>query len=1103
MAAIPLIGIEEKNNESKLLNTESTTVQGYLIMQVQQFVSGTWSVVDTVYNSLKTIVSNSELTIHDLWNSIGWNTEKNESGLYRVYAAFRDPFGNVLKNDNNENISSVYEFNITELLNLTFLEIRIYDVTGVVDPKTDNSMLWATGLNETFDLFVNHDYRFEIELNNSAISEANWTIMASDNITHQTLNSTWQINPSNDIWYANNTENFTGGNWSLGIVAWNSTLGGLVQIGNNVTFYYVFNVTGNSQGVYPVKFMVNTTEFTRTEYSTYNVVDEDYSSSYLDNGIYNTNTTQLNRGDVILVYAKWNETIGSGLAEYNSTAASLSNYTLTPQGVWTNYTVSTDSDWLLGNHVVKIYVNDSYDNSNYTLDYLIFDVWGWSYILSSDIALLNDTINVGESTTISCKVTADDTTSISGYNVSFYNSTAYLGSNTTLFSGWTSYSYLDNSPGQENLTCNITDDASKKYNASVINEQNITLTTLEVIYPKWHLPLDSNITGKIYKGQYAYFYSNWTDNFELSYGFIEWHNGTVWKNNTLSSPVAMSGTQDWANFTIQVPVDMDMPNNITWRVWANDTSGNLNVTENRTLDVWGLSTVSDIVINPDTIFNGTTTNISCRVVDENSSDPISGYFVEYWNDTAVFNTSITDSNGWVSVNYTDGSMSNDDYFITCQIYNNNTLKYDTDISLDSAYDLLHVRLVDITAPNTTNYNLNATQVNKGGLVNPVNYLKMYAEWNEDINLTDGSYVSFNRTTPIIGGATQIVSGNWTNHTFTINQSWTVGLHVAKFNASDLYDNWNNTLDYLWFTVYGYGQINMTVPEDGAEYNVGDVLYTTCNVTDEDSLTTIEGYKVSFYENGNPIGTNITNSSGIAILKVDTTGYTPASYVYSCSISDNTTIYYYESVNANNEDSATITLGGTLDVTIIEPVNEINVNLGDAVNLKSITKNPLIPITPDTAKWYNTTSKLNPTDIDENYTWTIPSGHSLGSEIIKVNVTKTDYTSDEKNITLYVWGWSNISWQSPASMNNYSQSVTVPLICNVFDNFTSGGIENYPVSFYIENETETWYLGSNISVSTGNVTYNWFVDSAVYSAGLYYPKCNMTDNSTLYYNVSSV
>ncbi|MCK4551100.1 MAG: hypothetical protein KAT91_04050, partial [Candidatus Aenigmarchaeota archaeon] len=385
-----------------------------------------------------------------------------------------------------------------------------------------------------------------------------------------------------------------------------------------------------------------------------------------------------------------------------------------------------------------------------------------------------------------------------------------------------------------------------------------------------------------------------------------------------------------------------------------------------------------------------------------------------------------------------------------------------------------------------------------GLVNPVNSLKIYAEWNEDIDTTNGSYVSFNRTTPIISEATQTVSGNWTNHTFTINQSWTVGPHVAKLNASDIFNNWNKTLDYLQFTVYGYSQISMTVPENGAVYGVGDSFYVACNVTDEDSLTIIEGYKVSFYEDGNPSGINFTNSSGIAILKVNTTGYTPGAYTYSCSISDNTTIYYYESISANNEDSATITLGGLLNTSIIEPANETNVNVGDSVNLKSITKNPITPITPDTAKWYNTTSKLNPTNIDENYTWTIPTGHSIGPETIMVNVTKTDYTPDEKNITLYIWGWSNVTWQLPDA-GNHSKGSPLNLTCVVQNANTTTGIENYSANFFLENETDSFFLGSALTNSSGFATYE--LDTGAYAIGSYYPKCNITDNSTLYYNTS--
>jgi len=605
-------------------------------------------------------------------------------------------------------------------------------------------------------------------------------------------------------------------------------------------------------------------------------------------------------------------------------------------------------------------------------------------------------------------------------------------------------------------------------------------------------------TGKIHKGDYAYLYSNWTDNFMLSHGFLEWHNGTEWKNNTLTSPTQMSENPDWANFTIRIPTTMEMPNNLTWRVWANDTSGNLNVTENNTLDVWGWATVESISFNPGTILNGTTTNVECRVTDINSSKAISGYYIEFWNESAMFGSNITDSDGRATFEYTDYSKADSDYNLICEISGNATLKYDTYDPINYRQDIIHIRTEDITAPNTTNYALNATQAQKGGLINTVNYLKIYAEWNEDINIASGSYVSFNRSAPLISEPTRTVSGNWTNHTFTINQSWIVGPHIAKLNASDLSNNWNNTLPYLQFTVFGYSQTNMTSPENGAGYSIGDIFYVICNITDEDSLTPIGGYKVSFYEEGNPIGTNYTDETGIAIYKVDTTGYPGGPYTYSCTITDNSTLYYNESASGNNEDSSTVSISSILNVTILEPPNETNVNVGDTIDLKSYTKDPATPTTPDTANWYNTTAKLNPTNQDENYTWTIPVGHSIGPGIIKINVTKSSYSPDEKNITLYIWGYSNITWHSPGK-GNYSKGSLVDLTCFVQDANTTTSIENYTVNFYLENETDSYFIGSSPTNSTGHATYG--LDTGPYDPGIYYPLCNITDNSTLYYNAS--
>ena len=59
--------------------------------------------------------------------------------------------------------------------------------------------------------------------------------------------------------------------------------------------------------------------------------------------------------------------------------------------------------------------------------------------------------------------------------------------------------------------------------------------------------------------------------------------------------------------------------------------------------------------------------------------------------------------------------------------------------------------------------------------------------------------------------------------------------------------------------------------------------------------------------------------------------------------------------------------------------------------------------------------------------------------------------------------------------------------------------NYLVHFYVENDTHSFSLGSALTDSSGLATKTW--DTSGYAQGIYYPKCNLTTNSSLYYNAS--
>ena len=78
-------------------------------------------------------------------------------------------------------------------------------------------------------------------------------------------------------------------------------------------------------------------------------------------------STDIYRGNSLTAYAEWNETVNSSLIEYNSTSEHLMNRTTgmeTENNTWTNYTIKTTSDWLLGSHSVRIYVLSTYEEGD-------------------------------------------------------------------------------------------------------------------------------------------------------------------------------------------------------------------------------------------------------------------------------------------------------------------------------------------------------------------------------------------------------------------------------------------------------------------------------------------------------------------------------------------------------------------------------------------------------------------------------------------------------------------------------------------------------------------------------------------------------------------
>jgi hypothetical protein len=105
-------------NQSKIKNTGSTNISGYLLMQVQFFDGYNWIVAaDNCPNETtpRTILVGGQFGLDTVFNGkihTAYLIGVFGTGLYRVYACFRDPDGNVLVCDDDSLMEATYEFTV-------------------------------------------------------------------------------------------------------------------------------------------------------------------------------------------------------------------------------------------------------------------------------------------------------------------------------------------------------------------------------------------------------------------------------------------------------------------------------------------------------------------------------------------------------------------------------------------------------------------------------------------------------------------------------------------------------------------------------------------------------------------------------------------------------------------------------------------------------------------------------------------------------------------------------------------------------------------------------------------------------------------------------
>jgi hypothetical protein len=105
-------------NQSKIKNTGITSIKGYLLIQVQYYNTsqGKWLVDKDTINetSPRTINSSSQLALDTIFNGhVRASDLTHGIGTYRIYTAFRDPNGNILKTNDGTELKAWWQFSKT------------------------------------------------------------------------------------------------------------------------------------------------------------------------------------------------------------------------------------------------------------------------------------------------------------------------------------------------------------------------------------------------------------------------------------------------------------------------------------------------------------------------------------------------------------------------------------------------------------------------------------------------------------------------------------------------------------------------------------------------------------------------------------------------------------------------------------------------------------------------------------------------------------------------------------------------------------------------------------------------------------------------------
>jgi hypothetical protein len=207
-------------------------------------------------------------------------------------------------------------------------------------------------------------------------------------------------------------------------------------------------------------------------------------------------------------------------------------------------------------------------------------------------------------------------------------------------------------------------DSAGNFNFTETRTLNVDLTS--PYFSLQNQTVNNIYTDRFFPGHELNLSAKWEDNYFLDYAWLSTNETGVWQNKTIyNSPLKLNGNLDVSSFIWE---NNSLPKGVyvSWKIYSNDTAGNINSTDEFSFSIWGHSEISEAFFVPKGVKVGFNSTIFCRVIDDFSLEGIENYNVSFYEGSNYLGSNLTDSDG-----YSRFLISGNDEFgtkeITCNI----------------------------------------------------------------------------------------------------------------------------------------------------------------------------------------------------------------------------------------------------------------------------------------------------------------------------------------------------------------------------------------------------------------------------------------------------